>query len=314
MNTTNKSGKMKFMERWKLSAHNRRQNIVGYCFMLPWLIGFIFFTGWPFFYSIYLSFFHVVRDIAGWHLTWVGLDNYHLSFFRNPSFTPALLSFLWMQITYVPAITVIAFILALLLNQKIKFRGWFRALFFLPVIVMSGPVMHQLRIAGGLSGIDIRGIPLFWMVVQFSFRAALGLELIFNNFATLLWFTGIPIVIMLSGLQKIDTGIIEAARIDSATAWQILWKITIPIIRPIILVSTILTIVQIAAYTENPILPMIQDNLSIQVDGLGLASTFAWIYAAVVLLLIGIAYSLLKSPKDVVPPAEKRRARAWNER
>ena len=291
-----------------------RQNIFGYVFLAPWLIGFLVLTAWPFLYTVFLSFHHVMLTIEGWDISYVGIDNYHLALFRNVVFVPALISFTIMLLTYVPAITVIAFMLALLLNQNIKFRGLFRALFFMPVIVMSGPVMFQLRLSGGLEGATIEGTALFIMIAQFSLPIANALAFLFENYATVLWFTGIPIVLFLTGLQKIDEGILEAARIDSATPWQILWKITIPIIKPIAMVSVILTIVQLAGYTENPVLPMINDAIHLTASGLGLASTFAWIYAFLVLALIGIAFWFLRTPKDVTPPEQKRRAMAWNER
>ena len=302
------------MKKNKQSYQARRQAILGYAFMAPWIIGFLLLTAWPFFYTIYLSFFHVQLMVTGWELRPVRLDNYHLAFFRNIHFVPNLIGFVIMQLTYTPAITVIAFMLALLLNREIKGRGWFRALFFLPVIVMSGPVMNQLMDTGSVGGIGIQGMILLNMVDQFSDLIASVMITLFSNFSTILWFTGIPIILFLSGLQKIDAGILEAARIDSATNWQILWKITIPIIRPIVLVSVILTIVQISSFTTNPVMPMIQESIFDTVGGLGQASAFSWIYAAVILMLIGVAYLILKAPKDEVPPEVKRRAKAWNER
>ena len=298
----------------KQSYQTKRQAILGYAFMAPWIIGFLLLTAWPFFYTIYLSFFHVQLMVTGWELTPVGIDNYHLAFLRNVHFVPNLIAFITMQLVYTPAITVIAFMLALLLNRELKARGWFRALFFLPVIVMSGPVMNQLMGTGSAGGIGVQGMVLLNMVDQFSVWVATAIIVLFENFSTILWFTGIPIILFLSGLQKIDVGILEAARIDSATNWQILWKITIPIIRPIILVSVILTVVQISSFTTNPVMPMIQDSIFDTVGGLGQASAFAWIYAAVILILIGIAALILKAPKDEVPPEVKRRAKAWNER
>jgi ABC-type sugar transport system permease subunit len=302
------------MKRRRGSYQRRRQILSGYAFMLPWIIGFMVFTAIPFVYTIYLSFFEVSRTILGWELNFVGIDNYHMAFLRNPYFVELLIEFVVMQITYAPIITVIAFILALLLNREIKARGWFRALFFLPVIVMSGPVMHELMDSGGLASVGIEAMMLYNMVFQFSPRVASALVFMFDNYTVMLWFTGIPIILFISGLQKIDSGILEAARIDSATGWQILWKITVPILKPIVLVSFILTIVQLASFTLNPVLPMIQEAIHQTVAGLGIASAFAWIYAAVVLLLIGIAFVFLKAPKDEVPPEVKRRQLAWNER
>jgi len=298
----------------KRSFQSKHQGLMGYAFMSPWIIGFLVFTAVPFVYTIFLSFFEVQRTILGWERTFVGIDNYHMAILRNPYFTTELVSFVIMELTYAPAITVIAFILALLLNRGIKARGFFRALFFLPVIVMSGPVMHELMDSGGLTNVGIDDLMLYNMVAQFSLPVANALVFLFENYSVVLWFTGIPIILFLSGLQKIDNGILEAAKIDSATGWQILWKITIPILRPIILVSCILTIVQLANYTLNPVLPMIQEAIFQTVSGLGLASAFAWIYALVVLLIIGVAFLFLKGPKDEVPPEVVRRAKRWNER
>ena len=302
------------MKKRKKGAISKRQWIIGYMFMLPWIAGFLLFTAWPFIYTIYLSFFNVTRNITGWELTFIDIDNYHLAFLRSVYFVPALLSFVWMQVIYAPIITVISFILALLLNNSIKARGLFRALFFLPVVVMSGPVMYQLLDAGGLTSVEIHNFVLWSMVAQFSLTAADALVYLFSHYTAMLWFTGIPIILLINALQKIDGGILEAARIDSANGWQILWKITIPIIRPIFLVSVILTIVQLAGYTLNPVHPIIQDAMHATAGGLGLASAYAWIYSAVVLMLIGISFLLLKGPRDDVVKDVKRRKKAWNER
>jgi len=300
----------------------RRQYLLFYLFMAPWIIGFLLLTAWPFFYTIYLSFHSVSDTVLGWDQTFIGIENYNVALFRNPSFTAALVSFVTMQIAYVPAITVVAFILALLLNRGIKFRSAFRAIFFLPVIVMSGPVMYHLLDAGAAVATPVVGdveqaiVTWIWLdniIAYFSIHLANILFFLSMNFTTVLWFTGIPIILFLSALQKLDTGVLEAAKIDSATSWQILWLITVPVLRPIILVSVILTIVQIASYPLNPVLPMIQTAIFQTMNGLGLASAYAWIYSAIILLIIGVAFLLLKAPKDTVPPEVKRKAKAWNE-
>jgi ABC-type sugar transport system permease subunit len=290
----------------KLSVFDKRQHFLGYMFLLPWLIGFFVFTVWPFVYTIFLSFHEVWLTIEGWQTTFIGIDNYNLAFFRNTEFVPALLSFLTMELTYAPVITVIAFILALLLNQQIKFRAGFRALFFLPVIVMSGPVMYQLMDSGGMTFTGINDMMLYQMVAQFSRPLANALVFLFENFSMVLWFTGIPIILFITGLQKINISMLEAAKIDSANSWQILWKIIIPIIRPIAMVSVILTVVQLGTYSINPVLPMVQDAIYSTTSGLGLAAAFAWIYTAAALALMGIAFVLLKNPKEDLVEEQKR--------
>jgi ABC-type sugar transport system permease subunit len=94
----------------KLSVIDKRQGFLGYMFLLPWLVGFLFFTVWPFVYTIFLSFHEVQLTIEGWQTRFIGIDNYNLSFFRNTEFVPALISFVTMELTYAPVITVIAFI------------------------------------------------------------------------------------------------------------------------------------------------------------------------------------------------------------
>ena len=296
----------------KLSVFEKRQSFLGYMFLLPWLIGFFAWTVWPFVRTIYLSFHEVRLTIEGWETVFNGIDNYNLAFFRNTEFVPALLSFLTMELTYAPVITVIAFILALLLNQSIKFRAGFRALFFMPVIVMSGPVMYQLMDSGGMTFTGINDMMLYQMTAQFSRPLANALVFLFQNFSMVLWFTGIPIILFITGLQKINTSMLEAAKIDSATSWQILWKIIIPIIRPIAMVSIILTIVQLGTYSINPVLPMVQEAIYNTTSGLGLASAFAWIYTAAALALMGIAFALLKTPRED-PAEEQKRAKKKRE-
>jgi ABC-type sugar transport system permease subunit len=284
----------------KSSVSEKRQGLFGYLFLLPWLIGFFSFTVWPFVYTIFLSFHEVRLTVEGWSTTFNGIDNYNLAFLRNTDFVPALVNFLTMELLYAPVITVLAFIIALLLNQKIKFRAGFRALFFLPVIVMSGPVMYQLMDSGSMTFAGITDMILYQVVEQFSHPLANALVSLFQNFSMVLWFTGIPIILFISGMQKINDSMLEAAKIDSATSWQILWKIIIPIIRPIAMVSIILTIVQLGTYSINPVLPLVQEAIYNTTSGLGLASAFAWIYTVAALALMGVAFALLNQKEDAV--------------
>ena len=287
-------------------AISRRQALTGYTFMLPWIIGFFVFTAYPFVYTIYLSFFEVGKSILGYELVFTGINNYVIAFLRNPEFVPNLVSFFIMELTYVPTIVIISFILALLLNRPMKGRSLLRTLFFLPVIVMSGPVMSQIMDTGAASLEGLEDIFIFMMVWNYSPWLAEALYNLFLNFSMVLWFTGIPIILYINGLQKINVSIIEAATIDSATSWQILWKITIPILRPIFLLVTIFTVVQLSLFSINPVADMIQNAIIYTAGGLGLASAFAWIYSFGILLLIGVAFLLLKNPKDKPAAAEKR--------
>lgn len=271
----------------------RREARTAYAFLIPWLLGFLIFTGFPLIYTFYLSFNNVTLNVRGWQITSAGIDNYVTALLRNTEYVPALINFITMELLYVPAILVISFILALLLNSKIKFRAPFRMIYFLPVIVLSGSAMFQLMDAGGTMIGSAEDFFIVAILSSFNPLIAEALEVLLLNFTMVLWFTGIPIVLIINGLQKINPEEYEAVSIDGATAWQTLWKITMPQIREIILVATIFTIVQIGSFAINPLNDLILTAIYNTSAGLGLASSYAFVYSLVVFLIMGIAFLFL---------------------
>ena len=299
---------MKNRKKRRLSSEARRQNKLGYLFLLPWLIGFLTFTAVPLVYTVFLSLNNVNLSVRGWEMSFVGLENYIAALLRNVEFTPAIFGFITMEILYVPVIVIISFILANLLNQKIKGRSFFRTIYFLPVIVLSGSVMLQLMDSGTTKMLGVEEIFIFKMISNYSENFGDILITLFDNFSMILWFTGIPIILFINGLQKINRQLYEAAQIDGATSWQILWKITLPIIKPFGLIITIFSIVQLGLFPINPVYNLIQEAIANTSSGLGIASAFAWVYSFVVLLLIGVAFLLFKERKE---PNDKKQKKQY---
>jgi len=282
----------------------RRQNRYGYLFMIPWMIGFVLFTAIPFIATIYFSFTEVKQTVKGFEIKFIGWNNYSTAFFENVEFVPAMLSFIGMVIPYTFVILIVSFLLSYLLNKITYLKGFLRTIYFLPVIIMSGPVMYQLMNTGGIGGNRemlgaLSDIFIIKMLESYSPLLANAFVNVFRGLSTILWFTGIPIILFINGLQKINPSLYEAAQIDSANAWQILWKITIPIIKPISLVVTIFTIAQLGTFETNPVYDLIKTATANTSGGLGIASTFAWIYSFVVLIIIGIAFIIFRSSKKV---------------
>ncbi|MCR5153618.1 MAG: sugar ABC transporter permease [Lachnospiraceae bacterium] len=291
---------MKKMKTWK-----QRQNRNGYLFMLPWIIGFAIFTAFPFAATIVLSFMNVNSTILGFELSFAGMSNYITAFFKNTEFLPALAGYLKMAIPYTFVIVVVAFIIAYILEHITKLKGFFRTLYFLPVIIMSGPVMAKLletKTSDMQAFADDEYLDLFIvdMIASYSRPLAGLVSDTFTQLSTILWFTGIPIVLFINGLQKINPSLYEAAKIDSATNWQILWKITLPIIRPIALIVTVFTIASIGTYDINPVYTLIVKYMANTSGGLGFAATYAWVYTLTVLLLMGLSFLILKEKKTKV--------------
>lgn len=283
----------------------RKQNKAAYLFLFPWLLGFVVFTLLPFCLTAYLSLTEVNTTAKGYEITFVGLNNYLTAFFKNTEFLPALLEFIGMIVPYTFVITVISFIIALLLEQVKKGKEILRMIYFLPVIIMSGPVMYQILDSSSSNlpeGITVESYLndsfILQMIASYSRPLAGFISDISSQLTVILWFTGIPIVLFISGMQKINPSIYEAARIDSATPWQILFKITIPILKPLMLVAVIFTISQLGVYEGNPVYDLMTDAMSNTSSGLGYASTYAWIYSTVVLIIIEIAFALLRDYSD----------------
>uniref|UniRef100_UPI00405789A4 carbohydrate ABC transporter permease n=1 Tax=Acetatifactor sp. TaxID=1872090 RepID=UPI00405789A4 len=282
-------------------SFQRRQDKYGYIFMAPWIIGFIVFTFIPFIMTAYLSFTDVVQDIRGFNITFVGIKNYREAFLVNTEFTPALVAFLGMIIPYTLVIVIMAFILAMMLNSIVKGKSLFRTIYFLPVVVLSGPVMYQLmnlepEIEGQVNQLYYTFV--IRMIYSYSPVLADAMVSLFDNLSIILWFTGIPIVLFINGLQKINPSLYEAARIDSATSWQILWKITMPIIRPTALIVSIFTIVQLGAMDNiNPVLTIIKAMTANTAGGFGYAATLSWVYSLIILVIIGLTFLLFREKK-----------------
>lgn len=299
----------------KLRTYQQRQDRSGYAFMAPWIVGFVIFTLFPFVMTIYLSFTNVKSTVLGYDIKWTGMNNYYTAFFQNESFLPAVLSYLKMIIPYTFIVVVLSFIIAYLLCKINTGKSILRTIYFLPVIIMSGPVMTQLlsvQNAATSSAANMSDAAqstnaysnIFIMQIIDSYSPALanGLAGIFDQLSIILWFTGIPIVLFINGLQKINPSIYEAAKIDSANAWQIMWKITIPMLKSVGLIITVFTVIQLGMYDSiNPVYELIEEATNDTNGGLGFAATYAWIYSFIALLIIGIVFLLFKDrkPKDI---------------
>lgn len=295
----------------KMRTYQQRQDRAGYGFMAPWIVGFVIFTFFPFIMTIYLSFTNVKSTALGYEIKWAGMNNYYTAFFKNEAFLPALLSYLKMIIPYTFIVVVLSFIIAYLLCKINTGKSILRTIYFLPVIIMSGPVMSQLlsvqnaapAVQTGVEAANpYSNIFIMQMIQSYSPALANGLAGIFDQLSIILWFTGIPIVLFINGLQKINPSIYEAAKIDSANAWQIMWKITIPMLKSVGLIITVFTVIQLGMYDSiNPVYKLIQDATDDTSGGLGFAATYSWIYSIIALLIIGIVFLLFKDrkPKDI---------------
>ena len=285
------------MARIRLT-NKRRKALIGLTFVSPWIVGFLIFTMYPMLHSMFLSFHRVKITPTGIKTTYVGFENYKYAFFSDPAFVEKVLKYLQEMALNVPIIVVFSLIIALLINQKIKFRGLFRTIFFLPVIITSGPVINELLNQGATSIPNIEQYGLFTMIEN-SLNPVIAepIMYLFKQIIMVLWFSGVQILIFLAGLQKVDQSIYEAARIDGASPWEIFWKVTLPDLMPLVIVNVIYTIVYVSTFALNEIIILIKNNMFSTITGFGYATAVAWVYFIIIMLMLAIWTGLLSMKK-----------------
>ena len=289
-----------------LAQRNARK---GWFFVLPFLIGFAFLFLDILINSLQISLSEVQMSGKGYSLQFVGMANYHEAFFVQTNFMRSLLTNIVTMLTDIPVILIFSLFIATILNQKMRGRALFRAIFFIPVILATGIieraemnnlVMSSMSAAGALDtgGMQNAGVLDLSNIQSFLQNMYLGEGVInfimnaVNNIYDVVNRSGVQILIFLAGLQSISPSIYESASIEGATGWESFWKITFPMISPIIFVNMIYTIIDFFTRSSNPIMLMIQDK-----GYTGLASAMSWSFFVVIGLVlavvIGVCYRLL---------------------
>lgn len=288
-----------------LAQQNARAGVL---YSLPFIIGFVCFTLFPTIQSILLSFHSVSASGKGMVMSFKGWDNYHRLLFEDASYLRDYLlpSLKELAINF-PCILIFSFFIAVMLNQQFRGRTFFRVIFFLPVVVSSGVILlvqdNQLQtnmlseITGSASGGG--GISQFTdTVTDLLEDFAVGEWLItfvtsaVDRIYDIVTSSGIQILIYLAGLQTISPSLYEASSIEGATGWENFWKITFPMISPMILVNAVYTIVDIMGGLNNNLVKQIY-NTSFVIGDYGYGSAMGWIYFLVIglvlLLFLGVA-------------------------
>lgn len=279
----------------------RREAFAGLLFVLPWIIGAAVFLAWPLATSFRYGLNNIRITPLGKTFKYVGYGNYTEILLADAQFLPDLVDYILSTLISVPVIVVFALLIAIMLNQKIRGKGFFRLIFFLPVIIVSGPILGMLTEQGAssVSAIDTQAVT----AAISSFLPKLladPISSLFQNMITILWYSGVPILIFLSALQKIDTSQYEASYIDGAGGWETFWKITLPSVKPMVLLCCVYTIVFISSNDQNTLINLIKASMfsGTKEKGYGYASAMAWLYSVVVLLIVGIFALILMNRKD----------------
>ena len=297
----------------KIVSLDRKKARAGWVFVLPFVIGFVLVYLPIIWNSIYMSFhsLHIVTG-GGFTLEFVGLENYSKALFEDPGFVQTLVTGLGELAFDIPAILIFSLFMAVLLNQKMAGRGVFRAIFFIPVILSTG-IMEAIEgqnILGtmmeGTESIDgsqtsaANQIVSVMDIERLFSSMKMGKELvtvvvsIVNQIYDIVNRSGVQMLIFLAGLQSISPAIYEACRIDGCTAWETFWKITFPMISPMILVNGVYTIIDSFTTNSNSVMAYI-NSVYQGSEGQVLSSAMAWMYFLIVMLILAAVAGLFSA-------------------
>ena len=236
-------------------------------------------------------------------LTPMGTGNYSYAFGTDPQFNQLLVNEIGRMAINVVATLILSFVIAVILNQKFKGRIICRVIFFLPVILSSG-VLPGIETSNDILNLmnsinqsvqETSGVNVSAALQDLLSVSGVGsgvFKVIFQMIDAIydiVMASGIQIIVFLSGLQSISPSLYEAADVEGCSAWESFWKITFPMVSPLLLVNCIYTIIDFFMKNDNRVIEHINDVMyGVQMD-LGVASAESWIYFGVALLFIGIS-------------------------
>ena len=306
--------KVKAPKRKKSASLDKRKARGGWIFVLPFVIGFIIIYLPIVIDSIRYSFFQIkVLSGGGFELIPVGWYNYNQALFVNPDFVETLVKGLGDMVFDIPMILIFSLFMAVLLNQKMIGRAAFRAIFFIPVILSTG-IMGSIEASNTLGeymenaeGIDdgsgqstASEIVSVMDVEQMFSGMAVGQGLVtyvttaINNIYDIVNRSGVQMLIFLAGLQSISPAIYESVQIDGATAWETFWKITFPMISPMILVNAVYTVIDSFTAESNIVMSFISGVYQ-EANGNVLSSAMSWMYFLIVIAIIAIVAAVFSA-------------------
>jgi len=288
------------------AKYRRRSRRATWLFLSPWLVGLVAITIGPMLASLYLSF--TDYNLLG-RMNWIGLDNYIRMFTDDPRFFDSAIVTLRYVLISVPIQLAFALAIAVLLNQGLRGLAFYRSVYYLPSLLGTSVAIALLwRQIFGSEGLVNQGLALLgfqdlpnWIA---SPEYALGTLMLLN-----VWTFGSPMIIFLAGLRQVPEELYEAASVDGAGKWTKFWKITIPMISPVIFFNLVLQMIGafqtftqayiVSGGTGGPVDSTLFYTLYLYQKAftdfdMGYASAMAWVLLIIIALFTAVAFGTSK--------------------
>ncbi len=274
----------------------RHDNLMGYLFISPWLIAFFAFTLIPIIASLFLAFTNY--DVLNPNWKWVGLQNFERMFTRDPRYIKSLQATFYYAFLAIPLRLIFALAVAMLLNTNRRGVAGYRAAYYAPSIIGgSVAVAVMWREIFGSDGLinAILGTEVAWLGNPTT--------AIWTLIILAVWQFGSPMLIFLAGLKQIPREFYEAAAIDGANGWQQFWRITLPLLTPIIFFNLVMQLISgFMVFTQAFIItggaPLdttlfyalyLYQRAFVSLQ-MGYASAMAWVLLAIIAIMTAIVF------------------------
>ncbi len=302
----------------KIPSLDRKKSRAGWLFVLPFLIGLVFIYLPILWESISYSFYNYTMVDGIVTKEFAGFKHYTTAITGDAAFAQSLLTGLKEMAFDIPAILIFSLFVAVILNQKMVGRAAFRAIFFLPVVVSTGIMESVMSSSYGASGgqMDLgdgavsedaeaqlqtstaieallvrifEGLGFGTGLVTYISSAVASISGIINR-------SGVQILIFLAALQSISPAIYESCQIDGATSWETFWKITFPMVSPMILVNAVYTIIDSFTTDSNSVMQLINNTyMGVQEGAKNISAAMGWMYFLVVLAVVGVIAAIFSA-------------------
>lgn len=284
----------------------RHQTRIGMYFVLPFVIGVVFFVLIPFAQAIYYSFCELNLTTTGYKLDFIMFENYRQAFLVDPNFRKKLITAVQDMLINVPVTVMFAFFVASMLNEKFVGRLIARVILFVPVIIscgivkslMAGDLMNNLLQSSGKSASSISSSGMATAFVTMMKQINLNNHIVnfivgaVDRLTDIITMSAVPTVIFLAGLQAISGSVYEAAYMEGATKWEVFWKISFPMVSPLILVTVVYSVLDSFTNVSNGVISTIHST-SFENMKFGLGAAMAISYMGIILLLLAFVYKII---------------------
>ncbi|OBR62255.1 ABC transporter permease [Paenibacillus oryzae] len=287
----------------KLSLEQKNR-YYGLYFILPWFAGFLLLFLVPLIASFRYSMSKLEVTNEGFTLDFIGFANFREALFSHESYVRTLTESVMDIAVNTPLIIIFSLFFAVILNQKFRGRVLARAIFFLPVIlasgiiasIESGDLMQSVvksandTTGGGLS--VMKNLELTIMLIESGMSPILVEYLMgaVSRIYEIVSQSGVQILIFLAGLQSISPSLYEAAKIEGSTGYEAFWKITFPMISPLILTNLVYTIID--SFISDQTSRLVVDT-AFKSFNFGLSAAMSWMYFAVIALVLWVTTALV---------------------